>query len=259
MTILIELLMKETVVGAIMGSLITLMGIIISYYFQHKIRKDDREKELKSQIFMNAAEQLSIFKSILINLPIAPIEELGKMPNYDIAITKLSIVATNETVKAVTLLSTALLENFFHLLPERQLIDIANGNIKILSSQLEASFQKQHHLLNEMTAYNLRNDTNSQLWKKLQENFDFYSQEIEKAGEERDKEFAILNKLRMELLIKCLETTNNLSNLEIDALSSIRKELDMTFDKNEYENNIKSSNAKMQKELNNLFEKLSNI
>lgn len=257
MAALLELLKTETVIGVITGSLITLIGIFISYYFQHKIRKENREKELKTQIFMDAIEQFVAFKSMIINLSTTPIEEIGKIPKYDIAIAKLSIVATNETLQKVAHLSAALLENFFHLLPERQIIDSANGKIKILSSQIDASFQKQNHLLNEMTAYNLRNDTDNQLWKKLQENFDFNSQDINKMTKENDEEYNKLNKSVKELTIKCLKAVNNLADLEIETLSRIRKELEMPFDAKEYQKTIKSNNKKIQEEMNNLFTKLT--
>lgn len=241
-------LITDTVVGAIIGSSITLFGVWISNHYQSKTRKEDREHNLKSEIYMKAAEQLVTSKLMIMRLPNASQEEMQVSSDQGVAIAKLSVIASNETVQAVTELSGAIAQQLLQLLPEKIPLDNLQTDIQILSSQLDGSFQKQNQMLNEMTAYNLRGDNDPRLWKTLQKNFDHYSSQINEIIEERDGKYIELNNLMKQLFVKCIEASISLSELEVKAISCVRNELDMPFDEGKYRSTIESNNAKMEAE-----------
>lgn len=241
-------LITDTVVGAVIGSCITLVGVWLTNHYQSKSRKEDREHALKSEIYMAAAEQLVTTKLMLMKLPNISQEEMERSSAQGVATAKLTVVATNETVQAVTELSAAIAQNLLSLLPEKLPLDNLRTDIQILSNQLDGSFQKQNQMLNEMTAYNLRGDSDPRLWQTLQDNFDHHSSQIDKFIQERDSKYTDLNRAMKELFVKCIEASIGLSNLEIKAITCIRKELNMPFNESEYRNTIEATNSKMEAE-----------
>ena len=241
-------LITDTVIGAAMGSIITLIGIWLSNYYQSKSKKDDREHKLKSEIYMAAAEQLVIAKQLLMKLPNISNDEIERFSAHSLSTAKLSVIASNNTVQAVTELSTSIAMNILTLLPEKLPLDNLRIDIDILSNQLDASFQKQNQMLNEMTAFNLRGDGDLRLWQTLQDNFDYHSGQINNYIIERDSNYAELNQRMKELFVICLEASVSLSDLEIKALTCIRNELDMPFNETEYRRIIEATNSKMEAE-----------
>lgn len=241
-------LVTDTVVGAALGSFITLLGVWLTNHYQSKSRKEDREHSLKSGIYMAAAEQLMAMKVLLMKLPNASQEEIEELSTEGAATAKLTVVATNETVQAVTELSSSIAQKLLTLLPEKLPLDNLRSDIKIISSQLDGSFQKQNQMLNEMTAYNLRGDSDRHLWQALQDNFDHHSAQIEKMMAERDDKYTELNRGMKELFVRCLEASLSLSELELKAICCIREELNMPFDATEYRRTIEETNAQMKAE-----------
>ncbi len=245
---LVQNLITDTVVGAGLGSFITLVGVLLNNYYQSKIRKKDREHALKSKIYMSAAEQLVAAKLVLMKLPNISQQEMEEISIQGIATAKLTVVATNETVQAVTELSSAIAQKLLALLPQKLPLDNLKTEIQILSAQLEGSFQKQNQMLNEMTAYNLRGESDSRLWQTLQDNFDYHSRQIDHLIQERDLKYIELNNTMKQLFVKCMEAAISLSDLEIKAITCIRDELDMPFDESAYRNIIEATNIKMEAE-----------
>lgn len=251
-------LITDTVVGAAVGSFITLVGIFISNHFHSQSRKEDREHQVKSEIFMEATEQLALTKLMLMKLPNMNMEEFNDTSATSVATAKLAVVATNATVQAVTELSTAIGEQFLRLLPEKLPLETLKTDIQILSNQLDGSFQKQNQMLNEMTAYNLRGDNDPRLWQALQDNFDHHTQQINSIIDERKQKYAHLNQLIKEFTVKCIEAAIGLSDLEVIAISNIRKELNMPFDEAHYRETINTTNAKLELEFSKFLVKIPN-
>lgn len=250
-------LITDTVVGAVIGSCITLLSVWITNHYQSKFRKEDREQSLKSEIYMTAAEQLMSMKLMLMKLPNLSQEEMEKAAAQGVATAKLTVVANNETVQAVTELSAAIAQQLLSLLPEKLPLDNLKTDIQILSSQLDGSFQKQNQMLNEMTAYNLRGNKDPRMWQRLQENFDHHSAQIKKIGEERDNKYTELNQIMKQLFVKCIKASISLSELEIKAISCVRNELNMPFDETKYRATIEANNSKMEDEFNKFLERVS--
>ena len=241
-------LITDTVVGALIGSCITLFGVWISNRYQSEARKEDREHALKSKIFLDATEQLVASKLLLMKLPNISQEEMSATAAQSVATAKLTVVASNETVQAVTELSASIGQKLLHLLPEKLPLETLRIDINILSSQIDSSLQKQNQMLNEMTAYNLRGDNDPRYWQALQDNFDQYSSRIDKFIRERDLKYIELNRTINQLFVKCMEESISLSELEIKAISCVRKELNMHFDEVKYRATISATNSKMEAE-----------
>ena len=196
---LVQDLITDTVVGAVIGSCITLVGVWLTNHYQSMSRKEDREHALKSEIYMTAAEQLVTRKSMLMKLPNISQEEMERSSAQVVTTAKLTVVATNETVQAVTELSAAIDQKLLALLPEKLPLDNLRTDIRILSNRLDKSFQKQNQMLNEMTAYNLRGDSDPRLWQALQNNSDRYSKQIDQFIQEQDSKYTELNRAMKEL------------------------------------------------------------
>ena len=195
---------------------------------------------------MSAVEELATTKRMLMKLPNISMEEIQDISEQSIATAKLTVIATNETVQAVTELSTSIAQNLLNLLPEKLPLDNLRTDIQILSSQLDRNFQKQNHMLNEMIAFNLQGSNDKRQWQVLQQNFDNYSNQIDEIIRGRDSKYAELNAAMKDLFSKCLKATISLSDLEIKAIASVRKELEMPFDESNYRQIISEANSKME-------------
>lgn len=241
-------LITDTVVGAAIGSFITLVGIWLTNHYQSKARKEGREYSIKSDIFMSAVERLASTKFLLMKLPNLSQEELDRAAAQSAATAKLSVIASNETVQTVSELSAAIAYQLLRLFPEKLPLDELRNDIQILSAQIDASFQKQTQMLNEMTASNLRGDNDLRYWNALQKNFDYHSAQIKQFVEERAQKASALNKLMKEFFIKCMEATISLSDFEVKAIACVRRELEMPFDEDAYRKTIRTTNEKMEAE-----------
>ncbi|WP_444884122.1 hypothetical protein [Microbulbifer sp. PSTR4-B] len=241
-------LISDVVLGASIGSFITIVGMWLANRYQLKSKKEDREHSLKSGIYLAAAEQLVTSKLMIMKLPNISQQEMESSSAQGVATAKLTIVAENSTVQAVTELSAAIAQAILALVPEKLPLDNLRTDIQILSSQLDGNFQKQNQMLNEMTAYNLRGDSDPRLWKALQDNFDHYSSQIDHIVKSRDAKYTELNRAMKELFVKCMEASISLSELEVKAITCIRNELNMPFNESEYRKTIEANNSKMEAE-----------
>lgn len=245
-----DYLFSDTVVGAATGSFITLFGVWLTNFYQAKARKEDREHHLKSEIYMLSAEQLMEMKLMLVRLPNMSQEEMNKVSAQGMATAKLTVVAKSDTVQAVNDVTSAIAQKFLTLLPEKLPLDYLKSDIQILTAQLEGTFQKQNQMLNEMIAFNLRGDSDSRLWKVIQDNFNQYSAQIAELVKERELKSISLNSEMKGLMVKCIEAMVSITDLEIRAIACIRSELNMPFDEDKYRKTIEATNLKMREEFN---------
>ena len=240
---LIQELITDTVVGASIGSVITLFGVWITNRFQQKSMEKDREFKLKSELYMSAVEEINQLKMLLCKFPHVSQKEMDSIKGG--ALAKLTVIATNETVQAITEFSAALNVKILHLIPEKIPLDKLRSEIQIISSQFERTIKKHDQTLNTMNTYNENDPT---FWKKLQGDLDHYSSQIDKMAKDNNKKNAQLNKGIKELYIKGIEAVISLIELEVRAISCVRKELNLPFDEDEYRNIVQNADKKMEAE-----------
>ena len=141
-------------------------------------------------------------------------------------------------------------------MPEKISLDNLRSDIQIISSQFERTIKKQDQTLNTMSTYN-KNDP--AFWKKLQGDLDHYLSQMDKMVKDNDKKNAQLKKGIKELYIKGVEATISLTELEVRAISCVRKELNMPFDEDEYRNIVQNENEKMEAEISKVLVRISNF
>ena len=217
-------LITDTVIGASIGSLITLVGMWGSNFYHSKSKKEDREHKIKTEYMKKAIDEIALSKKLISKLPNMSPEEISNIEVQGAATAKLIIIASNETVEAVSKLSASIGKYFLYILPKKIPIDNLKNKIKIISSHVDNNFQKQNIMLNEMTAFNMRKDTDFELWKIIQNNFKYHSDQIDKLLAESDDKSIQLNKLTKELVLECIDYLISIRDLEINVISSIRKE-----------------------------------
>lgn len=244
-TMSVSNLISDTVVGAVLGSTITLVGIWLNNFYQDKSRRVDREHRLKTDVYMAAAEQLTAMKLLIIRIANISPEEMSKVQAQCEAISKLNVVATNETVQAVTELTTALSKELLLLLPQKTPLDNLKVDIEASEDILRGYFQKQTQLLDEMTTKRINGNLDSTVESALQSNIDFYADQINKLITNKDEKYVQLLKLNKELLLSCAKTMGRLTKLEVKAISCIRKELELSFNSTEYQKLLDKTNSEM--------------
>lgn len=248
----------DVVWGAGLGSLITLFGVWLTNRHERIIRKEEREHVTKKEIFLKAAEEITLAKVLLMKIPNMEPSQLETEMDVAIELAKIHVVGNNETIQAVTDLHFFLGKSLFSILPQTMPLNDLRTSINILSNFIDSNSQKQNQILNEMTAFNLRGDNDKDFWNRLQKNFEYHSNEFKNSNEERDKKYAELAQLQKELLLNCVEISLEMSNYEVEAIRCMRTELELEFDIEEYKNNLLIRNKDMEAEFSKFLVKIPN-
>ncbi len=251
-------LIPDAIWGAGLGSIITLFGVWLSNRHERILRKEEREHLTKREIFLKASEEITLAKVLLMKLPSMEASEIESETGVGIEIAKIHIVGNNETVKAVSELHAYLSKSLLSIIPQCIPLSNLRTDIDILSNFIDSNSQKQNQLLNEMTAFNLRGDKDQEYWQRLQQNFEYHSNELDKNIQDRDKKYAELAQRQKEIMLKCLEVIVNMSDYEVEAIKCIRKELDLEFDVGGYRKSIESRNKEMEAEFSKFLVKIPN-
>ncbi|GAA6154485.1 hypothetical protein NBRC116587_39080 [Pseudoteredinibacter isoporae] len=236
---------SDTVVGAILGSVIAIVGILINNIFQARAAKLERDHKLKSEIFMNAIDFFVQRRRALITMPYMTIEEMKALPDKSSAAARVSVVAENRTLQAVNELSLAMAEKTLALMPEKEPID---GLMKDLDENMEQRKEidrKLKNALNEIEAVSLKEDEISVYRDRLDKYVENLRSEDVVLRDSHAEKYRSLAKLAGSLSIKCVDAAISFQDLEIKAVSYMRSELNMPFNEDEYRSAIESTNEKI--------------
>lgn len=235
---------SEAIIGAGIGSTITLFGIIINNWFQLRSANISRKRSLKTDIFLSTVEHLMRRRLLLVKIPSLSNEEMENLATEGgSAVAKLSVVADNDTIKAVNKLSVAYTDKLFKLLPKRLPIENLRAEVKILTAQLDGNFQRQNRMLNEMVSFNKNGIGDPNIWREMKASFDNCVSQASSLRQSLSAKNEMLNREVALFSASCLSEAMALTDLEVTAVSCLRKELKLPFDEDEYRAlTIESSN-----------------
>lgn len=224
----------DVVWGAGLGSFITLFGVWLTNRHERGLRDEEREYSTKIDIYLKAAEEIAHKKILLGKIPSMEPSKIEMELTAGVEAAKVYVVGDTETLKSVTSLYTFLTKKMMEILIEAMPLYGIRADIGFLTEFIEADTQKLNKTLNEMTAFNLRGDSDQEFWGRLQKNFEHQSIQMNESVEKRDKANDKLLKLQKELSLKCLGILAQMSNYEVEAIRCIRKELGLEFDAEDY-------------------------
>jgi len=248
-------LVPDVIWAAIAASLLTLGGVLAtnrgSYnrlikQLTHDANQRDRERrmELRRQVYLEAAEAMTanyLIISMLPNLTITDSYLSKQFSDSAVSISKVNVIGSNDTVKAVSELSTAIATKYLQLTARRLPLVQRQQEINVQNDLLARSAAERGHMIESMKEFNLKGLGDKRLWEVINKNFKFeqnrceeYINKIEELKKRNSQE-------QIKLLLECLEVSKEVSEHFVPAISAIRKEMDIPFDEHAYREILKKS------------------
>lgn len=206
---------------------------------RHDSEQRDREREmsLRRDVYLKATEAITKGQNFLIRLANLDIPSQAFDDDYreDAAsLAKIHIVATNETVQAVLTYSQYFRNAFLELSLKRVSLLARKNRIEVLDSFIEQTAQKGKYYLEQIGVKVLEGTIDERVWKILNDNFQFESEQQDKYEKERQQLTAIQQKEQMEFFKLCMERFFSISEYLPLAVIAVRNELELSFDEEAY-------------------------
>lgn len=272
LTDLIEFLQQipATFWGVVFGSFFSIVGVWLTnrastarlqVQFQHErgLKTKERELALKKDIYLDAAEAVSIALASIakfgnLDLPNDKVMEeyLKKSP----AFAKVQVVGEMETVDALLDFTGELGAVLLKLWVRRHQLIADKNQISILDGQVTVYQKESDRFLEMMKQYNLNNSVDASRWSVLQKNFDFEHKRTTEGIRDRQTSANQLAARHLEFIGECSMATISVSTLILPLLLAVRKELEMPLELEKLQASMEKSLEKQQKSIE---EYLSNI
>ena len=269
---LIELI-PGTFWGVIIGGFFTLSGIILTNRAHdrrmqlqladdRKLKNREREMALRKDIYLAAAEAasaglLAVGRFANLDIPHDKLTEgyLDKAPS----ITKVHIIANEETVRAVSNFSIELNAAFLRLSVKRFQLVAQKQQIGFLRAQVDVSIKENARTLELQRQYNIEGLTDPRKWHVLQQNFEFERARGEQLRQEADTLDASLIPRQLEFMEEVCAETLQLGHLLTPPLFAIRKELELLIDETEFRRISEEATAKQVESLKEFMRDLQSL
>lgn len=147
-------MVSETLWGVLIGGLLGFVGVAAQLWHTTRQQKTDRLMQMKRDVYLAAAEglaeaQSALFRFANTNVPFNKLGEFGaSQPGWGY---KLNLVASIETIEALSRANGLLGSAYFDLLRRRNLLQQSDDHIQITNQQIEQvkSYQEQMRALIE--------------------------------------------------------------------------------------------------------------
>lgn len=263
LTELIERLQQipATFWGVVFGSFFSIVGVWLTnrastarlqVQFQHErlLKTKERELALKKDIYLDAAEAVSV--------ALASITRLGNLdlPNDKVmeeyarkspAFAKVQVVGEMDVVDALLDFTGELGEILLKLWVRRHQLMAEKNQMSILDSQLTEYRKEADRYLEMMKQYNLNAAVDAKRWSVLQDNFDFEQKRSVDGNRARQTLAQRLAVRHLEFLSECSIVTTSMQALVLPLLLAVRKELEMPLELEKLQVSMEKSLAKQRK------------
>lgn len=237
-----------TILVAVVAPVFTIIGVLLANWnsrvqnresLKHDSDQRDREREmtLRRDIYMETVDAISRQQNLLtqiIDLDISGQEFDKKYNRNYVAVGKIQIIATNETVQATSSFMIEVQKAFTEIFLERSILLERLKEIKSLEDVISESKKSKKKFLELMIQFNLDGNTDDKKWKVIENNYKFEEQQQEKFIKLREKLWIEQNKEHLQFAQLCYENYMKVSKLVPEIIFSIRDELELPLDKKEY-------------------------
>ncbi|HEB62833.1 MAG TPA: hypothetical protein ENI82_06745 [Bacteroidetes bacterium] len=270
---LFEIICKipDAVWAAIIASLLTLGGVLLTNRENNKrliaqlehdadIRKTQRLMELRTNVYLPAVEAVSntyltLAKMADLDLSEKDISEVFSKSSASIS--KINIVGTIETVKALSALSSILSETYLQLVAKRTPLIERKNDIENTYKLYNDSSKEKDRLLELIKEFNLQGSTDKRRWEAINNRYDFENQQTDEYNKELDELEDKNSKELKEYAMKCYVSLKEVGQPITVAISAIRKEMEIPFDSDEYQEIIDNAFNSGQESLDRFFKEIS--
>lgn len=264
-------IIPDVIWAAVIASLLTLGGVLLTNIgnnkrltnqLLHDAKQRDRERsmELRRQVYLEAAEAITANHMILMKLTDMTIQdsELAQQFSDSAAtLSKVNVIASVDTVKAVSELSSALGAKYLQLTAKRIPLVQRKIDIDILNSFIDKSSSEKDRMIELMKEINIQGHLDERLWGVVNNNYELEQEQIKKYSEERDQLIVLNNKELLQFIKECFRASKEVGEYFVPAIQAVREEMDIPFDKKEYKETLERSWKTAEQSLSEFIENIT--
>ncbi|MBA6262165.1 chromosome segregation ATPase [Colwellia sp. Bg11-12] len=204
---------------------------------QIKIAAIEREKSIKKEVYMEAAEAITKAQNIVANFSDLNIDVEIITANFSAEagkIAKVQIVGSGKTVKAVTMIMSSIGEAIFTLMLGRSPLIQRKNLIAINEKVRDKANAEVERYLSIMKNLNIQGNSEQVLWDTINRSIDYENDQIKIYSKKIDALWEVQSKEHLEYAQKCMNKFFEVSAKMPDAILAVRDELDLDISPDEY-------------------------
>jgi hypothetical protein len=246
-----------TFLGIIIGSLFTIIGVILTnasntrrlrlqHEHERELERRNQDLGLRRDVYMAAMEAISagmVAVGRYSDFNLSPDELMQSYTDKSPAIGRVTIVGNDETIEAVANFNQELTGTFMRLAVKREQVSALWQRTAALEKEIERASQEQERLLaliNEAGA----GAHDQQRIEQLRQNYEAEARRIEALQAEQSEVDETFIALQMDLVQKCVSEVAALDRLLIPVISLMRSELELPFNEAFYAQILETGHKK---------------
>ena len=238
------------IIGTAFGALLTLTAALVLNSGNNKrlriqLRHDEKEKNtdrmnaMRREVYMDAIAEMIKVSGYLGDLPNGDISSKNvssDLQNFYVAAAKLSLVSSDETQKAVDALGIEYSKLIFISL--QRLMPLHSASIdKTLHAKYFQDFMNDvSRVLAEITRFNEAGRTEQNVFAALERSSNFLMSQAKIQEEKRSEAQARFDELHAEFNHLLMSDMKKISQLQVEVLITIRKDLGVATDEQDLRN-----------------------
>jgi hypothetical protein len=199
----------------------------------------EREKSIKKEVYLHAVEAITRSQNMIVNfsnLSLANEDITVNMVEDSGIMAKIQIVGSKETVKATTAFMAAIGSKTLELILERSALLDRKSSIEVLESLKEKAMNDLESYLKMMKNINLEDHQNNDLWLRIKAQVDFEQGQVDQYKNDIAKIWNVQSSEHITFTQKCFNTFIEVSGLLPPIILSVRNELDLDIEPEDYLN-----------------------
>jgi hypothetical protein len=211
----------------------------------------EREKSIKKEVYLRAVEAVTRSQNMITsfsNLNIANEDIIVNMVEDSGIMAKIQIVGSKETVKATTEFMAAIGSKTLELMLERTTLLDRKSTIEVIETLKEKAGQEIDRYVEVMKSLNLQGNQEQAVWTTIDTQVKFEQGQVTQYAKEISELWGEQNPEHLAYSQKCFDTFIEVSTLLPPVILSVRNELDLNIEPEDYLN-IFNSNLKNAKQV----------
>ena len=226
---------------------------------QLKLANIEREKLLKKEVYLEAAEAIVRYQNVISILPEISIsnEQLSSsFADYSGRIAKIHMVATEETLKAVTVFVGEVNSAFMNLMLDRGNLMVRKLKIDNLETYRAKYNNEVERCLTIMRNMNLEGNSNKKAWNRVNQSFETECERRNEVADEINQLWETQKREHFSFTRKCMDSYFEITKLTPNIIIAVRRELELDIDKEKYLEILRENQEKVESIFNNFMSDL---
>lgn len=175
------------------------------------------------------------------------------------SITKVYVIAKEQTVKAVTNFVGELSATYLRLFAKRYPLVVEKQQLAFLKEQMDGFAKERDRMVELMKQFNLDGKADQRQWDVINKNFQFESNRVTETIKQHATRSRIFYANQIEYMKECIAEHNKLSRLLVPVLISVRTELALPIDEVAYIDVIEESIRKQKASLKEFLQDMQHL